>query len=67
MAVSKQRTVVQLVARSLAAPLLIFAFLFVLAGRWDYWQGWLYIGVTCSVLVAMGLLASLVRQRQSRW
>ena len=58
MAMSKRTTVVQLIARSLVAPFLMFALLFVIAGQWDYGQGWLYIGVTCSVLVAMGLIAS---------
>jgi protein-S-isoprenylcysteine O-methyltransferase Ste14 len=58
MASSKQTSVVQLVVRSLAALPLMFVLLFVTAGRWDYWQGWLYIGVMTSVLIVQGVLAS---------
>ncbi len=30
------------------------ALLFGLAGRWDYWQGWVYIGLSIAILALMG-------------
>lgn len=37
--------------RGVLTPLLLIVLIFLLAGRLDYWQGWLYIGVTTLVLV----------------
>jgi protein-S-isoprenylcysteine O-methyltransferase Ste14 len=44
---------VQLLARALLTPILMIALLFLLAGRWDYWQGWVYIILNALVLTLM--------------
>lgn len=40
---SKART--QIILRAVITPIFIVLLLFLLAGRWDYWQGWVYIGL----------------------
>ncbi len=52
-----KKTRVQLILRGLLAPPLIFAFLFLVAGRWNYWQGWVYAGLNSSILLLMVLLS----------
>lgn len=42
----------QLVLRGVSAPLFILALLLVSAGRWDYWQAWLYVLVNAALLLA---------------
>jgi protein-S-isoprenylcysteine O-methyltransferase Ste14 len=37
--------------RALIAPVVLFLLIFVSAGRFDYWQGWLYIVSTSGVLL----------------
>jgi len=40
----------ELIVRSILVPATIMAFTFALAGRIDYWQGWLYNGSNLIVL-----------------
>jgi protein-S-isoprenylcysteine O-methyltransferase Ste14 len=54
-AISKM-TRVQLVVRAVIAPLVMFGFLFLLAGRWTYWQGWVYVSLNVLVLILMSTL-----------
>ena len=35
----------QLIGRGIVAPALMLGLLFLAAGRWDYWQGWVYSGL----------------------
>lgn len=62
---SKART--QLILRALLAPLLMIGLLFFVAGRWDFWQAWVYSIINMIVLVLMGTLltrnAELVEER----
>ncbi len=44
----------QMVLRAVLAPIFIFGLLFGLAGRLDYWQGWVYLALS----LAIGLLQS---------
>jgi protein-S-isoprenylcysteine O-methyltransferase Ste14 len=46
----------QLLARAILMPILLIAVLFLLAGRLDYWQGWVYILLNTLVLAMMGTL-----------
>jgi protein-S-isoprenylcysteine O-methyltransferase Ste14 len=48
----KSGTRLQIVLRSLAAPLVITVLLMVSAGRWDYWEGWLYILLNLVIMAA---------------
>jgi protein-S-isoprenylcysteine O-methyltransferase Ste14 len=48
---SKARS--QLALRAGLAPVLTFALLFGFAGRWNYWQGWIYTALTAAVLILM--------------
>lgn len=43
-------------ARALMAPLVILALVFLAAGRLDYWQGWVYLGLSCAALLVTGLV-----------
>lgn len=36
--------------RGIISPLLLIVLVFLLAGRLDYWQGWVYIALTALVL-----------------
>ena len=47
---------IQLLARAVLTPILMIALLFLLAGRWDYWQGWVYIILNAMVLTMMATL-----------
>lgn len=49
---------VQLLLRGVAGPIVMFALLFGLAGRWDYWQGWVFVGLILLVLVVMSTILS---------
>ncbi len=44
---------VQLGLRTLLAPLVMIVLLFGLAGRWDYWQGWVYVALNAVIVVVM--------------
>ena len=61
----KART--QMVLRALLAPILMIGLLFLVAGRWDYWQAWVYTITNMIVLVLMGTLltrnSELVEER----
>ena len=50
----KART--QIVLRALLAPILMVVLLFLVAGRWDYWQAWVYSAINMMVLALMGTL-----------
>jgi protein-S-isoprenylcysteine O-methyltransferase Ste14 len=41
----------QVWARALLAPTFIIALLFISAGSLDYWQGWVYVALTCLALL----------------
>jgi protein-S-isoprenylcysteine O-methyltransferase Ste14 len=47
---------IQLGLRAVLAPLAMLVLLFGFAGRWDYWQGWIYVVVNTVIVVLMGLL-----------
>jgi protein-S-isoprenylcysteine O-methyltransferase Ste14 len=57
----------QLVARGIVAPLVMVVLLFAIAGRWDYWQGWFYIGLSALSLVLMATVftpdSALIEER----
>lgn len=61
----KART--QMLLRALLAPVLMVGLLFFVAGRWDYWQAWVYMIINLIVLTLMGTLltrnAELVEER----
>jgi protein-S-isoprenylcysteine O-methyltransferase Ste14 len=61
----KART--QMLLRALLAPILMLGLLFFVAGRWDYWQAWVYMIINLIVLILMGTLltrnAELVEER----
>jgi protein-S-isoprenylcysteine O-methyltransferase Ste14 len=62
---SKART--QMILRALAAPLLMIGLLFFVAGRWDYWQAWVYTILNMIILILMATRltqsAELVEER----
>ena len=62
---SKTRT--QMIVRALLAPVLMIGLLFLVAGRWDYWQAWVYFTVNMVIMILMGTLltknAELVEER----
>ncbi len=47
----------QLVRRALLTPVLIYVLLFLVAGRWDFWQGWIYAILNTLILVFMALMS----------
>ena len=51
---TKART--QLILRALLAPILMVVLLFLVAGRWDYWQAWVYSAINMIVLALMSTL-----------
>jgi protein-S-isoprenylcysteine O-methyltransferase Ste14 len=57
----------QVIARSILAPAMIIILTFALAGRLDYWQGWLYNGSNLVVLavtyVALSSKRDLIEER----
>lgn len=57
----------QLWLRGVVGPLVMFGLLFLSAGRWDYWQGWLYIGISVVLLLLMATWlspqAALIEER----
>jgi protein-S-isoprenylcysteine O-methyltransferase Ste14 len=62
-----QKARTQLVLRALLAPILMIGLLFLVAGRWDYWQAWVYTIINTIVLILMGTLltknSELVEER----
>src|SRR5574342_1317692 len=57
----------QMVLRAVMAPVLMIGLLFLVAGRWNYWQAWVYSVMNMIVLSLMGTLltknAELVEER----
>src|SRR5512141_1050671 len=49
-----QKARTQMALRAVLAPLALFILLFGAAGRWDYWQGWVYILLNTIIVVVMG-------------
>src|SRR5512147_1855972 len=62
-----QKARTQLVLRALLAPILMIGLLFLIAGRWNYWQAWVYSVLNTIILIIMGTLltrnAELVEER----
>lgn len=62
---SKART--QMILRALLAPVFMIGLLFLMAGRWDYWQAWVYSVINLIILALMGTLftknSELVEER----
>ncbi len=52
----------QLLLRGVIAPIVIFVLLFGLAGRWSYWQAWVFLGLTALVLAVMSTVLSPGRE-----
>lgn len=46
----------QMMIRALLAPILMIGLLFLVAGRWDYWQAWVYSILNMILLASMGTL-----------
>jgi uncharacterized membrane protein len=44
-----QKARTQMMLRALLAPILMVGLLFLVAGRWDYWQAWVYLLLFLSV------------------
>jgi protein-S-isoprenylcysteine O-methyltransferase Ste14 len=62
-----QKARTQMIVRALLAPILMIGLLFLVAGRWDYWQAWVYTIINTIVLALMGTLltknSELVEER----
>src|SRR5574339_36670 len=61
------KTSTKLVLRAILAPIIMIGLLFLVAGRWDYWQAWVYTIINTTVLILMGTLltrsSELVEER----
>ena len=61
------KTQKRLMLQGLLAPLVVYAVIFLVAGRWDYWQAWVYVVLNTIILMLMSLLAfrnpALVEER----
>ncbi|HEX8991542.1 MAG TPA: isoprenylcysteine carboxylmethyltransferase family protein [Anaerolineales bacterium] len=51
-----QKAKIQMGLRAVLAPVALVVILFGLAGRWDYWQGWVYIVLNTLIAVIMATL-----------
>ena len=62
-----QKARTQMILRALLAPILMIGLLFLVAGRWDYWQAWVYSVTNMILLSLMGTLltknSELVEER----
>lgn len=62
-----RKTNLQLVLRAVLGPTAMLGLLFLAAGRWDYWQGWVYLLLNLIVLLLMGTVftknSELVEER----
>ncbi len=60
-------TTIQIILRAVFAPLLMMGLLFLVAGRWDYWQAWVYFILNVIILMLMATVftknAELVEER----
>jgi protein-S-isoprenylcysteine O-methyltransferase Ste14 len=61
------KTRTQIVLRAVFAPIIMIGLLFLVAGRWDYWQAWVYSILNMILLALMGTLftrnSALVEER----
>jgi protein-S-isoprenylcysteine O-methyltransferase Ste14 len=61
------KTRTQIVLRAVFAPIIMIGLLFLVAGRWDYWQAWVYSTLNMIILALMGTLftrnSALVEER----
>lgn len=46
----------QILARAIIGPVVMFALLFLAAGRLDYWQGWVYMILNTIIILLMGFV-----------
>ncbi len=53
---------IQLALRAGLAPVFSFGLLFGFAGRWDYWQGWVYMGLSTIVVALMATVLTPHRE-----
>lgn len=44
---------IQIILRVVLTPIVIALLLFFMAGRWDYWQGWVYFGLIIMIELVM--------------
>lgn len=51
-----QKARAKLILRALLAPILMVGLLFLIAGRWDYWQAWVYTIINMIILILMATL-----------
>lgn len=62
-----QKAHVQMGLRAVLAPIVSIALLFGFAGRWDYWQGWVFVVLSGVIVALMGTLLtpdkSLIEER----
>ena len=62
-----QKARTQMILRALLAPILMIGLLFLVAGRWDFWQAWVYTTINMIVLSLMATLltrnSELVEER----
>ena len=57
-----QKARIQIGVRAVLAPIALVIILFGLAGRWDYWQGWVYLVLNTLIVVIMGTLLTPDRE-----
>ena len=66
-----QKAHTQLILRALLAPVLMIGLLFLVSGRWDYWQAWVYTIINTIVLILMGTVltksSELVEEGVKGW
>ncbi|HEY9151823.1 MAG TPA: isoprenylcysteine carboxylmethyltransferase family protein [Anaerolineales bacterium] len=54
MATLSKNARLQMILRALLTPIIIIALIFLAAGRWDYWQAWVYIVLNTLIVTLMG-------------
>jgi protein-S-isoprenylcysteine O-methyltransferase Ste14 len=47
----------RLAVRAAIAPVVMLGLLFLAAGRWDYWEAWVYSGLNLGILVFMAVMS----------
>ncbi len=59
----------QIILRSIIGMLVVLALLLLAAGRWDFWQAWVYVALNAVILILMGTVLtpdkSLMEERLS--
>jgi len=48
----------RLILQGIVAPVIIYAAILLIAGRWDYWQAWVYVVLNTIILTVMSVLAA---------